>query len=400
MDHHHEDYDIPDEILSKLKDYWKEPDIFRFNTIIKEVDKNWVALKTNYFYPEGGGQASDLGVLIPKSDQSVKYNIHEIQSKESETWIKINEHKFSEGDEVNAIIDKDRRISLSRNHSAQHLVSAVFWEELEFDTTRAEIRLEESQIEFNKTPTLDEIHLANSKINLLIKENLPIESKYYEEINSLDQKIRGSMVDLDVYRLVAIGQYDLNPCGGTHVSSTKEIDSIFINKIESKKIRFMTGNDAKELYSQNAINLIRLSRLTNVPFLKIPETVEEIIKKKNFYEKRVHKLESQIIEAQYDINKFHKVGRYYLKAFQIPSMNKGAIFKLIEGLNKNQVVFISDEMELFVLAAGDTEITSNVMKNLLKKGIKGGGKGYSVMGKLGKIKLEDIKNQISDILLN
>ncbi|OLS19688.1 MAG: Alanine--tRNA ligase [Candidatus Heimdallarchaeota archaeon LC_2] len=398
MGHHHEEYDIPEEILPKLKNYWKEPFKFNFNTSIKEVDSDWVQLNENYFYPESGGQLPDRGIITPLEDRKIKYNVLDVQKKENEVWILIPDNQLNQGDKIEARIDEERRISLSRNHSAQHLISAVFWEELDFDTTRAEIGQIESQIELNKPPTLDQIDKANKMVNKLILENLIIESRYYSDLNNLNHKYRGKMEDLEVYQLVAIGDYDLNPCGGTHVQSTREIDTIFINKIESKKIRFYSGPKAKSAYVDNAIGLIKLSRMTSVPFDKIPSSVDEIIRKKNYFEKKVLKLENEVLELKYSSTKFQKLNKFKLKSIQASKLNKSTILGLTDDLNKNEVVFAFDDNDLFILSSGNEELTKKIMKVLRESGVKGGGKGKSVMGKIISLDVEKLKSIISDRL--
>lgn len=400
MGDNHDEYDIPEEIIPKLKDYWREPNTLSFNSKIKEIDNEWISLKNNYFYPEGGGQLPDLGYLILKSEQSKKYKIVDVQTREEDTWLRIPKHDLIEGGAISAVVDKERRISLTRNHSAQHLVSAIFWEELGLDTTRAEIRVNESQVEFNLSPTLDQIDEVNKMITKLIDDRLSIESRYYQNLDQIDLKIRGNMEDLDIYRLVAIGQYDLNPCGGTHVNNTGEIGSIFINKIESKKVRFLSGNDARSLYSQNATNLIRLSRLTSVPFEKLPETVESILNKNHQYEKRILKLETQIIEIQNQLIKFESLGNYRYKTYRVPVIAKGVATTINDKLKINEIVIIVDEQGLFILSTGKDELTAKLMLKLRNLGIKGGGKGKSIMGKLGSIDIKEIKKMLNELLID
>lgn len=398
MDHFHEEYDIPEEIIPKLKNYWREPLKFNFSTSIKEVDSDWVRLKNNYFYPESGGQLSDQGRIIPIGSKGKYYDVRDVQLRENEVWVFVPNNQLKDGDEIDATIDKERRITLSRNHSAQHLISAVFWEELNFNTTRAEIGQIESQVELDKPPTLDEINNANNIINDLILEDLVIESRYYNDITDLNQKIRGKPEDLDVYRLVAIGNYDLNPCGGTHVQNTSEIDTIFINKIEGKKIRFYSGPKAKNAYNENAINLIKLSRLTSVPFNKIPESVEELIKKKNYFEKKTQKLENEVLELKFEITKFRKVNKYKLKTLLVPSLNKSTLLTLTDEIGQNEVVFASDDNGLFIISTGNTELTNQIREIIRETGVKGGGKGKSVMGKTSVNQIDKLIEIISNKL--
>ncbi len=398
MGHNHEEYDIPEDIIPKLKNYWREPFKFNFTTSIKEVDSDWVRLKNNYFYPESGGQLSDQGTLIPIESKSKAYIVKDVQLRENEVWVLVPNNKLKDGDQIEAIIDKERRISLSRNHSAQHLISAVFWEELNFNTTRAEIGELESQVELNKPPTLEQIDDANNIINNLILDNLVIESRYYSDLNNIKQKIRGQTEDLDVYRLVAIGKYDLNPCGGTHVQSTNEIDTIFINKIEGKKIRFYSGPQAKNAYIRNAINLIKLSRLTSVPFDKIPNSVEELIKKKNYFEKKIQKLEIQVLELKFETTKFQVINDYKLKTIHVPSLNKSTLLKLTDGISQNEIVFASDDNDFFILSSGNVELTSDIMGVLSESGVKGGGKGKSIMGKTTSYRIDNLIEIISNKL--
>ena len=122
-----------------------------------------------------------------------------------------------------------------RMHSALHLLCSL----IPYDVTGGQISFEKSRLDFNAENKIEKEEIEN-KINQLIQEDHEISFQWItnEELDKQPDLVRTMSVKPprtnNKIRLVKIGNIDLQPCGGTHVKSTKEIGEIKIGKIENK----------------------------------------------------------------------------------------------------------------------------------------------------------------------
>ncbi len=205
-------------------------------TKITKIDKEnkTIELEDTIFYGQSGGQPGDTGqIIIDGQKIEVKSTI------KSEDVIKnilqdINNLRINQ--EVTAIIDWDKRYKYMRMHSALHLMCAT----VPLAVTGGQIGYEKSRLDFNDPEKKINKEEIEGKINQLMNDDHKIIYEY------IDSKILESQPDLvrtmsvkppkiiGKLRFVKIGDIDFQPCGGTHVYSTKEIGEIKIGKIENK----------------------------------------------------------------------------------------------------------------------------------------------------------------------
>jgi misacylated tRNA(Ala) deacylase len=120
-------------------------------------------------------------------------------------------------------------------HSALHLLCSL----IPYDVTGGQISFEKSRLDFNVEDKIEKEEIEN-RINQLVKDDHEISYKLItlEELDNQPDLVRTMSVKPprinNEIRLVKIGNVDLQPCGGTHVKSTKEIGNIKIGKIENK----------------------------------------------------------------------------------------------------------------------------------------------------------------------
>ena len=122
-----------------------------------------------------------------------------------------------------------------RMHTALHLLCSL----IPYDVTGGQITFDKSRLDFNAENKIEKNELEE-KINQLVIENHEISYQWItsEELDKQPELVRTMSVKPprtnNNIRLVKIGNIDLQPCGGTHVKSTKEIGKILIGKIENK----------------------------------------------------------------------------------------------------------------------------------------------------------------------
>ena len=205
-------------------------------TKVKNVDheNNTIELEDEIFYGKSGGQPGDVGrIIIGEEKIEVKDTI------KSNGLIKnIIEGKniLEVGIEIKAEVDWNKRYKHMRMHSALHVMCAA----IPLGVTGGQIGYEKSRLDFNDPEKKIVKEELQEKINRIMQEDHGITFEY------IDSKILESKPDLvrtmsvqppkinGKLRFVKIGNVDFQPCGGTHVKSTKEIGRITIGKIENK----------------------------------------------------------------------------------------------------------------------------------------------------------------------
>ena len=205
---------------------------------ISAVHEKGIELDRTVFYYESGGQPGDLGSLSVKTTGII--NIVDTQKdKLNDRILHVPESKglaLSVGDVVSADINWKRRYRLMRMHSALHALCAV----VPAQVTGAKVDVEKSRIDFNPDGVSVEKISIQSAVDTLIAEDRPIDARWIAEEDLVRQPelVRSMSVSPPLgtgwIRLVGIDGVDLQPCGGTHVASTKEIGKLVIGKIENK----------------------------------------------------------------------------------------------------------------------------------------------------------------------
>ena len=206
--------------------------------VVTAVDENGIQLDRTVFYPMGGGQPGDTGVLRNAAGAEVR--ITDTRKGDVPGQIlHIPESQMpalKSGDKVTAVIDWDRRYRLMRMHTCLHLLCTV----VAGGVTGGSVRDGSGRLDFDlPEPTLDKEHIT-SELNRLISENRSVRSRWItdEEMASKPELVRTMSVKPPSgqgrVRLVEIEGLDLQPCGGTHLASIGEIGKVRIGKIEKK----------------------------------------------------------------------------------------------------------------------------------------------------------------------
>ena len=205
-------------------------------TKIKEIDpeNKTIELEDAIFYGKSGGQPGDEGEIIADG-QKIKVN-ETIKAEESIKNILENLNGLRKNQKIIARINWDKRYKYMRMHSALHLMCAS----IPLGVTGGQIGYEKSRLDFNDPDKEIKKEELQEKINTLMRDDHEITYEYIDSriLESQPELVRTMSVkppSIDgKLRFVKIGNVDFQPCGGTHVKSTKEIGKITIGKIENK----------------------------------------------------------------------------------------------------------------------------------------------------------------------
>ena len=222
--------------------------------VIYVNDRGGIVLDRTNFYATSGGQPGDIGNLITSAGSKIDIATTVCgETKDDIILVPATAENLPKiGDSVKLHLNWERRHKLMRMHSALHLLCAL----VPFPVTGGQIGEDGSRLDFDMPESPDKEKLSE-EINTLINQDHPISHRWVSD-SDLDanpdlvrtmsvQPPRGS----GKMRLVGIGAHeeiDLQPCGGTHVRSTKEIGLIEVFKTEKKgnqnrrvRIRFTQG---------------------------------------------------------------------------------------------------------------------------------------------------------------
>ena len=209
----------------------------RFDATVTSVDEHGVVLDRTLFYPLGGGQHWDTGVL---EGPNGPLHVTEVQGRHDVHHTVGEGHQLQPGDELRGTIDWDTRYARMRMHTAQHLVSGLAYEMFNgVRTVGNQIHADRSRIDFNPI-SFDETMLADliDNVNTHIDQGLPVTEAVMtrEAINAIMPPDRTNMdllpASVKELRVVQIGdRVDMCPCAGTHVTNIAELGHVeFLGK--------------------------------------------------------------------------------------------------------------------------------------------------------------------------
>ena len=208
-------------------------------TVIKIVEDNGIVLDRTVFYPGGGGQPHDLGV-ISIGNQNVA--VAKVQNVKGEVihWVEDN-HGITTGQSVTAEIDWDRRYTLMRTHTALHILCGVVWRDYKAQVTGGDMQPGTARMDFEfENMTAEFAEQIEDTINREVNDNRTIEVNFLtrEQANQVPDLIRTKInllpEAISEIRTIDISGLDLQADGGTHVKNTSEVGFIKVTGHESK----------------------------------------------------------------------------------------------------------------------------------------------------------------------
>lgn len=233
-----------------------------------------VVLDRTAFYPASGGQPADRGTLsgVLVVDVAVREQDGDVVHVLERAWPET---------EVEGAIDWPRRFDHMQQHTGQHVLSAAFEHVLDADTVGFHLGAEVSTIDIDVArlePAA--VLLAEDLANQVVWEDRPVSARFVgrDELALLSLR-RPPAVEGPVH-VVCIADFDVNPCGGTHVSRTGEIGLIKIVRLdyrgELSRVEFLCGERALRDYRAKNDMVNRLTATLTVGYWELDQAVERL----------------------------------------------------------------------------------------------------------------------------
>lgn len=209
-----------------------EAEVLRIN------DLGGIILDRTVFYPSGGGQPGDAGSLkrADGSQIQISTTVHESDHRTIAHVPAEGAAVPEAGEKVQSVLNWGERYAHMRVHTALHLLCAA----LPYPVTGGSIGNGKGRLDFDIPDAGLDKDALSEELNKLIIQDLPVSISWIsdEELEEQPDLVRTMAVKPPMgtgkVRMIAVGDVDLQPCGGTHVANTREIGTARVSKIENK----------------------------------------------------------------------------------------------------------------------------------------------------------------------
>jgi alanyl-tRNA synthetase len=337
-----------------------------------------VVLDHTPFYAESGGQIGDTGVLV---NGAARFTVRDTQ-KLGASFVHagvLDDGELRVGDVVEARVNGERRTAIALNHSATHLLHAALRKVLGLHVEQkgSLVAADRLRFDFSHTQALsaEELRRVEELVNTAIRGNAPVETR----VMALDDAVAAGAMSLfgekyesDV-RVLSIGDFSMELCGGTHVERAGDI-GLFKILSESgvaagvRRVEAVTGKTAYDWVVHTDQVLRDIAALLRGSREDVDEKVRELVERSRKLEKEVQQLKSKLASDQGgDLAAQAKdVGGIQVLAAQIEGADakslRDAVDKLKMKLGSSVIVLATVQDGKVVLVAGVSADLLNRMK--------------------------------------
>ena len=268
-----------------------------------------VILNKTPFYAESGGQIGDRGVLM---DEGVEFEVLDTQKQGADVIGHIGTVKFGElriGDKLEARVDISRRFDTVYNHSATHLLHAALRKVLGEHVTQkgSLVEPERLRFDFSHFESLSRAQLA--EIERLVNEQIRNNANVDTQIMSMDDAMETGAMALfgekygEQVRVLRMGEFSTELCGGTHVKHTGDIG---VFKIISetgiaagvRRIEAVTGQRALDWIEENENRLQNIAELVKGARDNVEDKIRQLLERSRKLEKELDQLKGKLASSQ------------------------------------------------------------------------------------------------------
>ncbi|GAA1475641.1 alanine--tRNA ligase [Nocardioides aestuarii] len=308
----------------------------------REGDEIELVLDRTPFYAEGGGQLADQGVI--ELENGARIEVRDVQSPI--TGLVVHQATVLSGEVVvgvgaQALVDVERRRSISRSHTATHMVHKAFREALGDTATQAgsENSPGRFRFDFSATGAVPTSVMADveARVNALVLDDLAV----HAEIMSQEDAVKSGAMALfgekygDQVRVISVGDWARELCGGTHAERSGNLGVIKLlgeSSIGSgvRRVEALVGGDAYRFLAREHVLVAQLSEALKVRPEQLPERVNDIVEKLRAAEKEIEKVRvAQLLDAGGDLaSGAQQVGPARVVAHHAPGAGGGDVRQL------------------------------------------------------------------------
>src|ERR1700723_751243 len=386
--------------------------------VLKSGQEGQVILDHTPFYAESGGQIGDTGVIKSAGARFTVRDTRKIGASFSHVGV-LESGELRVGDAVDAQVDGERRKAIALNHSATHLLHAALRKVLgtHVEQKGSLVAADRLRFDFSHTQALtpDELRRVEDLVNSKIRENAAVETR----LMALDQakavgamSLFGEKYESEV-RVLSIGDFSMELCGGTHVGRAGDIGLFKITGESGvaagvRRVEALTGRGAYEWVVHTDQVLRDIAAMLRGSREDVDEKVRELVERSRRLEKEVQQLKSKLASGHGgDLSTSAKdVGGVKVLAAQIDGADVRSLRDAMDGLKSrlgsSVIVLASVQEGKVLLVAGVSDdlvarIKAGEIAGLVAAKVGGRGGGRADFAQAGGTQPENLAAALAGV---
>ncbi|GAA0353187.1 alanine--tRNA ligase [Bowmanella denitrificans] len=376
-----------------------------------------VVLDNTPFYAESGGQVGDTGVLkllngVFRVTDTVKLGNAIAHKGVAETAIRV-------GDKVDAQIDAERRQAIKLNHSATHLLHAALKQVLGEHVNQKGSLVQPDRLRFDfshfEAVSREQLIEIESLVNQQVRQNHDLSTRLMaiEDAKAAGaQALFGEKYD-DEVRVVSMGEFSMELCGGTHVQRTGDIGLFRIiseSGIASgvRRIEAVTGAGALAFSQQHSTQLQSMAGQLKSDLAGLPERVGQLLEQSKGLEKEIQQLKQKLAsQAGADLlNSAVEIKGVKLLSAKLDGVEAKSLRDLMDSLKTKLgsgvlMLAVAEGEKVSLIAGVSKDLTDKVkageLVNFVAQQVGGKGGGRPDMAQAGGTQPENLDKALSSV---
>lgn len=281
--------------------YYENAYLKSFSAIVEECSQHkdlfQIVLNRTAFYPEGGGQPADIGVLNT-------VNVLDVQEKDGKI-IHITDRTLPVGKAVMGGVNWPHRFSLMQLHSGEHIVSGIIHKMFGLDNVGFHMGAKSVTVDFNGELTDENLSLVEMLANNAVYLNFSVRIEWPtpQELSVLNYRSKKELSG--AVRIVSFPGYDVCACCGTHVARTGEIGLIRILSAQKYKggtrVSMLCGSKAVADDREKANSVSNISALLSAKPEEVTCAVERLLAENSALKQEASALREKIFQAKAEL---------------------------------------------------------------------------------------------------
>ena len=364
--------------------YYDDAYLWAFDATVTSVRNGkrpgeWeVTLDRSAFYPTSGGQPYDTGTL---SFGKVKANVKDVEADADGEVVHTVDREIPAGTAVRGEIDGARRTDHMEQHGGEHMLAGAIWEKLGGTTIGLHLGQAESSIDVSLPEgrtrlTEEEILGLEDTVNERIRMDAPVRCWFPDEEELKKLPLRKAPTVTEHVRVVAMGDFEMVACGGTHPSSTGRIGMLkIVSTVPAKgkvRVSFVCGGRAAKLFQTYMRFADKAGAALSCPVDKLSSAASELKFRLSEAEKRANRLETKELldRMEAEGKEFHGIT---LCLVLLPETDARAVAAAVSEYirEKGRAVLLCAGERLTFARSADVKIDMN---ELIKRVARGGGR--------------------------
>jgi alanyl-tRNA synthetase len=370
--------------------YYEDEKLFKTKATILKIFDNLVVLDKTLFYPRGGGAEPDSGSIEGAKVLDVENHgdiiIHTLDSTKG----------LEENQLIEIEVDSDVRDSITRHHTATHIVNAVCRKVLGNHVWQGGTKKDKDKAHLNithyETPSSQQITKIEKVANEIVKKKLKVIKTSMDRTDA-EQKYgfkiyQGGAVPGSKLRIVNIDGWDVEACGGLHKDNTSEIGKIIIRKIEKPHdgvIRFVfSAGKSADLWEAHRKQILKdCAEILKTTNAKVPEGAKKLFEKWKQLRKKLEKHKQKQAEKTAKEIKSEKVGTVDLIVKEVPNASPAQLQQISQKLSTDNTFIVllgtGEKVNVFCSAGKNVNINSGLIASKICQDLGGKGGGSPVL---------------------